>query len=427
MKIRFSSYKLKISLLIIIMTSVVSATTALISITSIRKSAVEIQAEQSLVLLAQAMKLIDLNKLKYLIETDDAEDPYYIETCTEMNRLRHQTNAKYLYLMTQIKGTLFKYVLDGNDFDDEENYSPIGTEEDIASYGKWPFICLKEQRTVIGDVSDQEGWGWASTVYMPIIDENQKSIAFIACDYNFEKVMQIIRTKTMQIIFTSLSTIFICIIILLLFVSRVFSRINAVANSMNSIASGKSDLTTKLPVKSDSEVDNLAKACNGVTDYLQNIIKNIKDSMYTLSDNNTKMTKQNQNILKSVETMLNVNHKISNKSLTQSDLTVDAKNGIKTMLDRAHLLDENVENQSTEMSKSSSAVEEISANIHTADQLIQKISDEYSEIVDKTIQEQRKMQKITDEIHRIVEQAQNLNDANNMITEIAQRTNLLAM
>ena len=37
------------------------------------------------------------------------------------------------------------------------------------------------------------------------------------------------------------------------------------------------------------------------------------------------------------------------------------------------------------------------------------------------------MQKITDEIHRIVEQAQNLNDANNMITEIAQRTNLLAM
>ena len=37
------------------------------------------------------------------------------------------------------------------------------------------------------------------------------------------------------------------------------------------------------------------------------------------------------------------------------------------------------------------------------------------------------MQKITEDIHHIAEQAQSLNDANNMITEIAQRTNLLAM
>ncbi|MBQ3921730.1 MAG: methyl-accepting chemotaxis protein, partial [Spirochaetales bacterium] len=98
-----------------------------------------------------------------------------------------------------------------------------------------------------------------------------------------------------------------------------------------------------------------------------------------------------------------------------------------TMMDRVRQLDANVENQSNAMDKSSTAVEEISANISTAHQLIQTISDEYSDIVDKTVQEQRKQQKITDEIIRIVEQAQNLNDANNMITEIAQRTNLLAM
>ncbi len=125
--------------------------------------------------------------------------------------------------------------------------------------------------------------------------------------------------------------------------------------------------------------------------------------------------------------MINVNHRISDKAVTQSDLTVNAKSSIDTMMNRVRQLDANVENQSNAMDKSSTAVEEISANINTAHQLIQTISDEYSEIVDKTIQEQRKQQKITEEIIRIVEQAQNLNDANNMITEIAQRTNLLAM
>ena len=328
MKINLSSYKLKISALIIILTCTVSIITTVISINAIRHSAVEIQAEQSKVLLAQTMKLIDVSKIKHLIETEDAEDPYYIETCAEMNRLRHLTNAKYLYLMTQVEGTTFKYILDGNDFADEENYSPIGTQEDIASYGNWPFLCLKEQRIVAGDVSDQEEWGWASTVYTPIVDEKGRSIAFLACDYDFSLIVEMIKSRVLAIVTISIITIISCIIVLLLFVHRIFSRMNDVTKSMDSIASGKSDLTTKLPIKSDSEIDKLASSCNGVTNYLQNIIKNIKNSMNTLSENNIKMSDQNLNIVKSVKTMINVNHGISDKAVTQSDLTVNAKNSI---------------------------------------------------------------------------------------------------
>ena len=427
MAFNFSSYKFRISGLIIIVIAVITTIMVVMSNMSIERTAVTFMAEQSTVLLKQALPLIDTDKLKHLIATDDSEDPYYIEMCNKLNEMRIQANASYLYVMTQVKGTDFKYVLDGNNMEDEEEFSPIGIVEDIKSYGKWPLLCLREQTIQIGNFSKMDEWGWAATVYAPIIDEHGKSIAFIACDYDAEKTVLMMHQEQQLMITVGIISIIGTIILIYLLLNMIFKRINNVTKSMQNIASGKSDLTTKLPIKNNSEIDQLSEACNSVTGYLQTIIRNIKDSMNTLSENNNKMTEQNQNILKSVKTMLDVNNEISGKSRTQSDLTVNAKNDIQQLQNRAHLLDENVEDQSSAMSKSSSAVEEISANIHTVDQLIQNISVEYSEIVQKAADEQKKMQKITEEIRRIAEQAEDLNDANNMITEISQRTNLLAM
>ncbi|MBP5450209.1 MAG: hypothetical protein J6Y01_08875, partial [Spirochaetales bacterium] len=135
MGVKFSSYKFRITGLVILIISIITANLIIISNNSIKRAAVLFMSEQSLVLLERAKPLIDIKKLKHLIETEDSEDPYYIETCNKMNELRIQANASYMYIMAQVQGTEFKYILDGNFMDDEEEFSPIGTVEDIKSYG----------------------------------------------------------------------------------------------------------------------------------------------------------------------------------------------------------------------------------------------------------------------------------------------------
>lgn len=427
MNFTFSSYKFRITGMIILFISIITVTLMILCSTAIKRSAVSFMAEQSMKLIERAMPLLDAEKIKDLIRTDDAKDPYYIETCTRMNELRIQINAKYLYVMAPVRGKDFKYVLDGNNFDDEENFSPIGTVENISSYGKWPFICLNEQKTTMADFSELDGWGWAATVYAPIIDKSGASIAFLGCDYEASKTVATMHAERQKILVFGLIAIIASAVIVFFLLNIIFTRINKVTASMYDIATGKSDLTSKLPAKGSTEIDDLAKAFNSVSDYLQSIIKNIKNSMTSLSDNSHGMSSQNKNILDSMKTMIDVNTRISRKAGEQSELTLNAQSDIKTLLNKVQILDGNVDNQSEAMSKSSSAVEEISANINTAHSLIQNVSSEYKSIVELTVTEQKKQQKITEEIHKIAEQAQSLVDANNMITEISQRTNLLAM
>ena len=423
----FSSYKFRITGMILLFISIITVTLMILCSTAIKRSAVTFMAEQSMKLVDRALPLLDAEKLKDLIRTDNAEDPYYIETCTRMNELRIQMNAEYIYVMAPVKGKDFKYVLDGNNFDDEENFSPIGTVEDISSYGKWPFICLNEQKITAADFVNMDEWGWAATVYAPVIDKSGRSIAFLGCDYDATKTVAAMKAERQKILVFGLIAIIAAAIIVFLLINIIFTRINKVTVSMHDIATGKSDLTSKLPAKGSTEIDNLAKGFNSVSDYLQSIIKNIKNSMASLSDNSHEMSSQNKNILDSMKTMIDVNTRISKKAGEQSELTLNAQSDIKTLLSKVQILDGNVDNQSEAMSKSSSAVEEISANINTAHNLIQEAYSEYKNIVELTVTEQKKQQKITDEIHKIAEQAQSLIEANNMITEISQRTNLLAM
>ena len=195
---------------------------------SIERTAVAFMAEQSTILINRAIPLIDTDKLKHLIATDDSEDPYYIEMCNKLNEMRIQANAQYLYIMAQVKGNEFKYVIDGNDMENEEEFSPIGESDDISSYGKWPFLCMRNQKVEIANFRYEEGWGWAATVYAPIVDENGKSIAFLACDYDAEKTVTELKKEQKFQFTTGIILLIISIILISMLLSIIFKRISNV-------------------------------------------------------------------------------------------------------------------------------------------------------------------------------------------------------
>ncbi|MBQ3922862.1 MAG: hypothetical protein II707_06150, partial [Spirochaetales bacterium] len=90
MSLNFSSYKFRISGLIIIIIAVITTIMITMSNKSIERTAVTFMAEQSTILINRTMPLIDTDKLKHLIATDDSEDPYYIEMCNKLNEMRIQ-------------------------------------------------------------------------------------------------------------------------------------------------------------------------------------------------------------------------------------------------------------------------------------------------------------------------------------------------
>ena len=118
---------------------------------------------------------------------------------------------------------------------------------------------------------------------------------------------------------------------------------------------------------------------------------------------------------------------IYSKADNQNMLSARVSDGIDGVEKAVTILDEKIVQQSEAVEKSSEAVEDIHSSINSANQAIERISNEYAVIVAETEDGRQKQNQVLNQVDVIVQQAQNLAQANAVISSIASQTNLLAM
>ena len=65
-----------------------------------------------------------------------------------MYDIAQSVGCAYLFTMSPASGSSYRYIIDGScDPSDTENYSAIGTEENISSWSKAPFITMQTGET----------------------------------------------------------------------------------------------------------------------------------------------------------------------------------------------------------------------------------------------------------------------------------------
>ena len=395
---------------------------------SIIKTGVALCSEQGVPIADKAAALIDGDKFETLAKNSTVNDPYYEETRQALLAIKESANCQYLYTMAPSGGTIFKYIIDGScDPSDEENFSPLGTHEDIRDYGDGPLKAMEDGGTYSSGLEKQDKWGYTISTYRGIKNSSGKVVGFIGIDFNVETILQMLIRRVISILIVSLIVLAIGIILVILFTNRIFGTMKTISGAMEKIASGNADLTFRVPEQGNNELSTLAKHCNGVIISLNNLIFQLQGETGILNETgsqlSTKMTEHVQVLDTANRDIIDISASITEQSEKVEDIT----SGMQSVEGEIKSLDQKLTQQSEAIQQSSSIIEEITANIKSVDKNVNEILEEYKLLVQEANEGQTQQKSVSTQVNNIAQQSAKLLEANTSIASIANQTNLLAM
>ena len=428
MKMKFyQSYNFKIVSLVVFFIALLSIVTTTVSTHAVKNTAFRVFSEQGMKVVKRAQYKIDPERFEKLAKTMDSSDPYYEELFAELFLIKNDSTCKFLYTMIPAGGNNFTYVVDGSTRpSDTDNFSPIGTTEDLTSYGNYPHMVMEENDIIVSGIMNQSSWGWAITIYAPI-SNGGRVIGFVACDFDTGNVMRILRqAKLLMIACCSIVSV-ACLIFLFLYISAFFKKLDYVSCKMEEIAKGESDLTARLNVKGRGELFQLCVRFNKLMIKLQTMITTEKKTVTSLTSNSEELKERNQQTLRLIDEANTSINEIYAQAENQNTLTSEATGTIEDFIDAVNNLDEKAQNQISAIRRSQDSVAQIATNAGEVDRQISEIIEEYANIVTKSQSGKQRQVEVTEKINVIQELAKKLDEANKIITEISSQTNLLAM
>ena len=362
-----------------------------------------------------------------ILDVPNQESARFKKMHEDLLVMKEASSAKYFYTMVPANNKEYMYVVDGScDPSDEENFSPLGTLETRENYGAPALRAMETQTCQASRMTKQEGWGWLITVFAPIV-ENGQSIGFVAADYDATGLRSSIMWLVLYIAAITLVLLVAVVFVVNIALNALFGRIKKVTNEIADLATGKADLSQKIPVKAKDEIGDLAESCNLLTESLSNMFKKIKEAVASLVYSGTEIEGHSQSTIGDVQKTTERIQEISARSKIQNetmDMVADSSSNVNKSI---QLFTSRIGMQAEAISEISGHVNEISANIQSIDENVNKISQKYELLVNDSKTGQKDQMTVVDKVGEIQAQAGRLKEANAVIRSIASQTNLLAM
>ncbi len=193
------------------------------------------------------------------------------------------------------------------------------------------------------------------------------------------------------------------------------------------LSSGDADLTYRLPLRGGDEFQDLSEGVNKFIEMLQNMIKqlgakttDVKDVIQELGTSSQESASATAEIMANIES-------VKNQSSNQVNAVQNANTVIASSSETMRKLKENIVAQTSDITESSAAIEQMIGNIHSVTDSTEKMSSSFADL-EKLIKEGADNVKACSEVIKQVEgKSLVLADANNTIKSISSQTNLLAM
>lgn len=203
--------------------------------------------------------------------------------------------------------------------------------------------------------------------------------------------------------------------------------IHSVTKELLLLAKGKGDLTIKLPVYGKDDIAKLSEAFNGFIEALDKLIFDIirkadtthdyMDSL-TLSVSDASLAEQNiQDAVKNIGTKLN----------SQTESVERSTQSVERVISGITVLKDQIDEQTSSITESAAAITEMVSNIQSVYKSIEKTSELMRNLVDSAHEGQAIIEEVTSDGQTVKSKSELLLEANTLIADIADRTNLLAM
>lgn len=396
---------------------------------AVRRTSSDLAGRQGYPILEKAASVIDGDKFAEFCKNPSEDDPFYEETRLALLEIAQAVGCQYLYTMEPVvNGKIARYIIDGScDPSDTENFSPLGTEEDITSYGPAPWDAMEQGGTVCGGLEKLEGWGWTVSSYRPIKTSSGIPVGFIGVDFAMTDFVAEMQLQILIISIVGISFVILGIAILTLFTSSIFGKMDTVSKAMENISQGEADLTARIPEGGGKELTALAANCNRVIGSLNAMVRELQDESGILIETGNGVKDRMKSHIKDMnnadENVDDIALQVSFQKTKIESITGEAR----TVDGEIAGLDKRISEQSTAIRNASSAVTEINASISSVTKHIETIISEYAALVSDSSEGRKLQDEVSEKIKNIAEQSENLTEANEAIAAIAEQTDLLAM
>lgn len=401
---------------------------SVISTLSIIRTAEQFTQMQGAPVVEKVASYIDGDKFEELTKSLNQDDEWAEETRLHMLSICQSVGSQYLFTMAPSMGSMYKYIIDGScDPSDQENFSPMGFEEDISSWGKAPVKAMKTGETVSSGMVYQNEWGWKASTYKGIKNSSGKVVGIIGCDFDVSVIISTIKIRVLMLVVLGSFLLLLGALILYLFSSMIFGNMNIISREMKQISDGTADLTHWIPEKGKNELTDLARNCNKVIQSMANIVGTLQEETGILTDTGTKLADRMTGSLSQITGAADGVQEINSQISSQAKKVEIIADGFTSVDNEISNLDERINEQAGAISESSSAIEQISQNISSVSKNVETITEEYEVLTQEARNGAKLQEEVSNQIDEISKQSDNLNEANQAIAAIAEQTNLLAM
>ncbi len=276
------------------------------------------------------------------------------------------------------------------------------------------------------------GWGWTEPVegneddfisFSPIPNTKWSLVISIPKSQIYAGHSKIVPYMLML-------NVFICLIVLILtiiMVTKIMKPLVAVNQSINQIASGSADLTSRIDITAKNEIGSVVEGFNAFTAKLQNIVKEIKSSETELSGAGGELDECSSNTSDVIREILSLIGSMNSCIEQQSSGVNSTVVSVNDIAKRIGDFDRLIETQSAGVSQASTAVEEMMGNINSVNISVEKMASQFSGLERLASEGYSKQSDVNEKITMIESESEMLQEANAAIAAIAEQTNLLAM
>ena len=424
----YKTLKFKFIALFTVFVIVLCSFSAWLSVTTMERSATEIFIENGLPLAKKVADGIDPEGFVRLSSSLDSADPYYEPTRQWMLKEKESIQCAFLYTMVRTKDGRFIYVIDGScPPADTENFSPIGTEEDVSGYGPEFRRAFDTGAITFSHLEYQTGWGWLLSIYVPIKDASGAVIGIVGCDFKGQTLRESIVGFVWRQVFVTLACFLLGLAFVWYLARLIFSPVRMIAGPMREIASGAGDLTREIPAHSVNEISVLAGDFNQFMRKLRDIVLSIRESVVLLSRTGESLKADSERTNAKLSEFLEDVAGIRELALRQDAMASETFKEISSFEERMRSLDAQVSTQATALARAFEEIEAMADIVQKVSGTIGEISRQYGFLVSDTEQGKEIQEEVAEKAGEILRNSEGLSEANVIIRAIADQTSLLAM
>ncbi len=265
------------------------------------------------------------------------------------------------------------------------------------------------------------------SVYKPLKDSSGKVTGMLFVAQSLELIGSV-KKNTLAIVLPIVIIITIAIVLVSFrFVNWLMWRIYNVTNFLKELESGDADLTKRCKLFIRDEIGDLVIHFDAFLDKLQLIMKEVKSSKNGLSEAGNAMTDSTRNTTDSINQISSLITGIHSQIENQSESVDQAAGIVSEISSNMNTLDKMIDGQAKVTQEASAAVEQMVGNISSVNNSVDKMAGSFKGLADDANKGFNMQQNVNDQIRKIEEQSQMLQEANLAISSIAEQTNLLAM